>query len=147
MLIFSNIYAKIQKFTDVRKGWYLMSQNFYKFSAFSLFLITRAIFSHSRSEQFLVTKYQYCQIPFILYRVVKTHPDKSWLFFQLGTLCKNSLRKLSMTHFFNFLRPSWILSSFTTNLSTQNCGRKKMVIFSIRNTMYMNFTLGGCKIP
>ena len=67
---------------------------------------------------------------FLLYRVVKTHPEISWLFFQLGTLCKNSLRKLSMTHF-NFLRPSWILSSFTTILTTQKCSRKKWLFFQL----------------
>ena len=83
-----------------------------------------------------LTHFNFLRQPWILYSFstlqscLNSSRQKSWLFFQLGTLCKNSLRKLSMTHF-NFLRPSWILSSFTTILSTQNCSRKKWLFFQL----------------
>ena len=91
-----------------------------------------------------LTHFNFLRQPWILYSFstlqscLNSSREKSWLFFQLGTLCKNSLRKLSMTHF-NFLRPSWILSSFTTILSTQNCSRKKWLFFQCVYEFYLRW--------
>ena len=121
------------------------SQKVCEFSAFSLkfqkfFLITSTIFFTVGQNNFGN------KIQFLLYRVVKTQSRENLIIFSI----RNTLQKFATQtqhdtfHFF-----SSILNSFIIYYHPEytKLWQKKMVIFSIRNTVYMNFTLGGCKIP
>ena len=83
---------------------------------------------------------------FLLYRVVKTQSRENLIIFSI----RNTLQKFAtQTQHDAFQFFASILNSFIIYYHPEytKLWQKKMVIFSIRNTVYMNFTLGGCKIP